>query len=232
MQFDIVSIFPESLESYLQASILKRAVESGKIEVRLHQLRDWATDKHQTTDDTPYGGGAGMVMKVEPFDRCLQEINNQQLTINNEDSTTPNHQQKTRVVLLSAKGKRFVQSDARRLAEYDRLILLCGRYEGVDERVVEHLADEELSIGDFVLTGGELPAMIVVDAVARLIPGVLGNETSAVTESWSDGVTREHPQYTKPEVYRGWAVPAVLLSGHHAEIEHWRKQRSEPQASE
>ncbi len=217
MRFDIVTIFPESLESYPQASILKRAIESGKVEVKLHQLRDWTTDKHHTTDDTPYGGGAGMVMKVEPFDRCLEEIKHQ---------TTNTDTEKTRVILLSAKGKRFVQADARRLAAYDRLILLSGRYEGVDERVAEHLADEELSIGDFVLTGGELPAMMVVDAVARLLPGVLGNETSAVTESFHDGATREHPQYTKPEVYKDWAVPPVLLSGNHADIEAWRRDHS------
>lgn len=217
MRFDIVSIFPESLRSYADASILKRAQKEGIIQIELHQLRDWTTDKHKTTDDTPYGGGAGMVMKVEPFDRCL---------------TTLKHidpEKKTRTILLSAKGNRFTQAEAKRLAEYERLILLCGRYEGVDERVAEHLVDEELSIGDFVLTGGELPAMMVVDAVARLLPGTLGNEVSAVTESFSDGATLEHPQYTKPEVYREWAVPAVLLSGHHADIEAWRKEHSQTQ---
>lgn len=217
MRFDIISIFPESLKSYTEASILKRAIAEQKIEVHLHQLRDWTTDKHHTTDDTPYGGGAGMVMKVEPFDRALEEIKKQ---------ISKSKDERTRVILLSAKGKRFVQADARRLAEYDRLILLCGRYEGVDERVAEHLVDEELSIGDFVLTGGELPAMMVVDAVSRLIPGVLGNVTSALTESFSDGVTREYPQYTKPEVYKDWAVPPVLLSGHHAEIEAWRQSKT------
>lgn len=214
MRFDIVTLFPESITPYTHASIVKRAIEGGRVEICFHQLRDWATDKHQITDDTPYGGGAGMVMKVEPFDLALADIK----------AIDPKG--RSRVILLSAKGKRFVQADARRLAEYDRLILLCGRYEGVDERVAEHLADEELSIGDFVLTGGELPAMMVVDAVTRLLPGVLGNETSAITESFSDGATREHPQYTKPEVYRGWPVPPVLLSGHHAEIEAWRRNQS------
>jgi tRNA (guanine37-N1)-methyltransferase len=218
MRFDIISIFPESLKSYIEASILKRAIAEQKIEIHLHQLRDWTTDKHHTTDDTPYGGGAGMVMKVEPFDRALEEIKNQ---------TSKSKDERTRVILLSAKGKRFIQADARRLTEYDRLILLCGRYEGVDERVAEHLVDEELSIGDFVLTGGELPAMMVVDAVARLVPGVLGNVTSALTESFSDGVTREYPQYTKPEVYKDWAVPPVLLSGHHALIEAWRQSKTD-----
>lgn len=216
MRFDIISIFPRACESYLDASILKRAQEAGHIQIELHNLRDWAMDKHQTTDDTPYGGGAGMVMKVEPFDRALADINNQQLQI-----TYP----KTRTILFSAKGKRFTQADAKRLGEYDRLILLCGRYEGVDERVAEHLAEEEISIGDFVLTGGELPALVVVDAVARLIPGVLGNAESPITESFSDGEHLEYPQYTKPEVYRDWRVPQVLLSGHHAEIEAWRAEK-------
>ncbi len=217
MRFDIISIFPESLEGYAQASILKRAQKDGKIDIQLHQLRDWTSDKHHLTDDTPYGGGAGMVMKVEPFDLAVTALKEAEPA------------KKTRVILLSAKGKRFVQGDAKRLTEYDRLILLCGRYEGVDERVAEHIVDEELSIGDFVLTGGELPAMLVVDAVARLLPGVLGNETSALTESFSDGETLEYPQYTKPEVYRDWAVPPVLLSGHHAEIEKWRTTKAQKQ---
>lgn len=215
MRFDIVSIFPESLEGYAQASILKRAQNDGKIDIHLHQLRDWTTDKHHTTDDTPYGGGAGMVMKVEPFDRAVT-------TLKEIDP-----EKRTRVILLSAKGKRFVQEDAKRLTTYDRLILLCGRYEGVDERVALHLADEEISIGEFVLTGGELPAMMIVDAVARLLPGVLGNELSPLTESFSDGETLEHPQYTKPEVYRDWAVPSVLLSGHHEKIEKWRSAEAQ-----
>lgn len=219
MRFDIVSIFPESIRGYAEASILKRAQKEGIIDIHFHQLRDWTTDKHHTTDDTPYGGGAGMVMKVEPFDRCLTALK----------QIEP--EQKTRTILLSAKGKRFTQSEAKRLTDYDRLIFFCGRYEGVDERVAEHLADEEISLGDFVLTGGELPAMIIVDAVARLLPGTLGNEVSAVTESFSDGVTREHPQYTKPEVYRGWTVPKVLLSGHHADIEAWRQEQSQIQTN-
>lgn len=213
MRFDIVSLFPESLQSYIEASILRRARTEQLIDIHLHQLRDWATDKHHTTDDTPYGGGAGMVMKVEPFDRCLHDL----------QSIEP--EKKTRIILLSAKGKRFVQSDAKRLSHYDRLILLCGRYEGVDERVALHLADEELSLGDFVLTGGELPAMVVVDAVARLLPGVLGNAESALTESFSDDATLEYPQYTKPELYGDWAVPKILLSGHHAAIARWRQEQ-------
>lgn len=219
MRFDIITIFPEAFESYFGVSIMKRAREAGLIDICVHQLRDWTRDKHHTTDDTPYGGGAGMVMKVEPFDRCLTALK------------AENSDLKTRTILLSAKGKRFTQADARRLVQYNRLILLCGRYEGVDERVAEHLAEEELSIGDFVLSGGELPAMLVVDAVARLLPGVLGNEASAVSESFSQEHQLEYPQYTKPEVYRNWKVPEVLLSGHHAAIARWREEqsrRSEP----
>lgn len=215
MHFDVVTLFPESIAPYAQASILKRAIGEGKITIAFHPLRQWATDKHQTTDDTPYGGGAGMVMKVEPFDRCLTDLR----------AVGP--ERATRVILLSAKGKRLVQSEVRRLAQYERLILLCGRYEGVDERVAEHLVDEEISVGDFVLTGGELPAMLLIDSVARLLPGVLGNAASAITESFSDDVTREYPQYTKPEVYKGWAVPPVLLSGHHGAIEQWRQEHTQ-----
>ncbi|MFZ1626601.1 MAG: tRNA (guanosine(37)-N1)-methyltransferase TrmD [Candidatus Moraniibacteriota bacterium] len=214
MRFDILSIFPASLTSYFQASILKRAQEAGLITIATHDVRAFATDKHQKVDDTPYGGGAGMVMMVEPFDRALQSM----VAVRG----TPG----THIILLSAKGRPFDQVKARELAQYDRLVLLAGRYEGVDERVAEHLVDEELSIGPFVLTGGELGAMVVVDAVARLLPGVLGNDESTVAESFSEGVALEHPQYTKPEVYRDWTVPPVLLSGHHAEIEAWRNEQS------
>ncbi len=217
MHFDILSIFPESFTSYFQASILKRAQDAGLITIQAHDIRPFSTDKHQKVDDTPYGGGAGMVMMAEPFDRALQSIR--------AIPKTP----KTRVILLSAKGRPFDQAKARALARYDRLVLLCGRYEGVDERVAEHLVDEELSIGPFVLTGGELGAMILIDAVARLLPGVLGNDASSVGESFSDGKSVEFPQYTKPEVYRDWTVPAVLLSGHHAEIEAWRQDQSKHQ---
>lgn len=214
MRFDLLSIFPESFTSYFQASILNRAQDAGLISIMTHDVRSFSMDKHSKVDDTPYGGGAGMVMMVEPFDRALQSIQ--------AVRDTPG----TRIILLSAKGKQFDQAKARELAKYERIVLLSGRYEGVDERVAEHLVDEELSIGPFVLTGGELGSMIVVDAVARLLPGVLGNDESAVTESFSDGVTREHSQYTKPEVYRDWSVPQVLLSGNHAEIAAWRAERS------
>ncbi len=216
MRFDIISLFPESFQSYFGVSMLKRAIEKNLIEIHMHQLRDFAFDKHKAVDDTPYGGGAGMVLKVEPIAACLEAVK----SLKSDDDTLKT----TRTILFSAKGKVATQEDMKRLSEYDRLILLCGRYEGVDERVAEYLVDEELSLGEYVLTGGELPAMIVVDAVARLVPGVLGNSESAVTESHTVLGTVEHPQYTKPEEWQGKRVPEVLLSGHHAEIEKWRQQ--------
>jgi tRNA (guanine37-N1)-methyltransferase len=214
MRFDIITIFPKIFDSYFGESILKRAQEAGIVEIKTHDLRDYSTNKHRNIDDTPYGGGAGMVMQVEPIYRAIA-----QLKVKSEKS-------KVRTILFSAKGKRYTQEDARRLAGYDRLIMVCGRYEGVDERVAEHIVDEELSIGDYVLTGGEIPAMVVVDSVARLLPGVLGNEQSAVTESHAEEGYLEHPQYTKPEDFQGWKVPDVLLSGNHGEIEKWRKNKS------
>ncbi len=219
MRFDIISLFPESFAAYFDVSILKRAQENNLIEIVTHKLRDFAHDKHKTVDDTPYGGGAGMVLKVEPIAEALEHVK----------ALTP--EKNTRTILFSAKGKVFTQEDAKRLAAHERLILLCGRYEGVDERVAEHLVDEELSIGEYVLTGGEIPAMIVVDAVSRLVPGVLGNAESAETESHSVPGTLEYPQYTKPEVWQGKRVPEILLSGHHAEIEKWRKEMSEKKHS-
>lgn len=225
MHFDILTIFPPMFDSYLGESILKRAREKGLISVAVRNIRDFATDKHRKTDDTPYGGGAGMVMKVEPIWNALEAI----VSENNgagAEHTSAARASRSRTILFSAKGKTCTQEDMRRLAEYDRLILICGRYEGVDERVAEHLADEELSIGDYVLTGGELPALVVLDAVSRLIPGVLGNEDSAHTESHSETGSLEYPQYTKPEVFREWAVPDVLLSGDHAKIAAWRSART------
>ncbi|HWQ60111.1 MAG TPA: tRNA (guanosine(37)-N1)-methyltransferase TrmD [Candidatus Fimivivens sp.] len=223
MKFDFVSLFPESFESYLGVSMLNRAKEDGLVSFGFANPRDYTTDKHRTVDDTPYGGGAGMVMKPEPLFACVED-----LLAKGEAS-----RERTRIILFSAKGKRFSQNDARRfVADYDRLILVCGRYEGVDERVAEHLVDEELSIGDFVLTGGELPSMVVTDAVARLIPGVLGNAQSAETESHTEEGVLEHPQYTKPEEFRGWKVPETLLSGHHGEIAKWRDGMSKKMSSE
>ena len=216
MRFDIVSIFPESFASYFDASILKRACKKGLIEIHTHNLCDFTSDKHKTVDDTPYGGGAGMVLKIEPIWRCIQFLK----------SKIKNQKSKTRIILFSAKGKTFTQANAQRLSKYKRLVLICGRYEGVDERVAKYFADEELSIGDYILTGGEIPAMVVVDAVTRLIPGVLGNIESAKTESHSEKGIMEYPQYTKPKEFRGMKVPEVLLSGNHQKIDQWRKKQS------
>jgi len=203
-------------DSYVNESILKRALEKKLLSFHTHDIRAFATDKHRKTDDTPYGGGAGMVMKVEPIWNAVESLRAEDV----------NAFSNTRIIVLSAKGKPFEQEDARRLSRYERLVFICGRYEGVDERVAEHIADEELSIGNYVLTGGELPAMVIADAVARLLPGVLGNETSASTESHTESGYLEYPQYTKPEVFRDWRVPAVLLSGNHADIESWRQEKS------
>jgi len=221
MRFDIVTIFPEIFDSYFGESIVKRAQESGAIEIQAHNLRDYTENKHRNVDDTPYGGGAGMVMAVEPILNCINF-----LKAKSQELTSSPDKLKTRTILFSAKGKRYTQKDAERLSQYDQLILICGRYEGVDERVAQHLIDEEISIGDFVLTGGEIPAMLVVDSVTRLLPGVLGNQESAVYESHSKDGYLEHAQYTKPEEFNGWKVPEVLLSGNHKEIEKWRKENS------
>jgi tRNA (guanine37-N1)-methyltransferase len=219
MKFDIITIFPDIFNSYFSESILARAQKSKIIEIKIHNLRDYTTDKHKTTDDTPYGGGAGMVMKVEPIYRAISSIKKQE---------TRNKKQKTRIILFSAKGKKYTQDDAKRLSKYGNLIFICGRYEGVDERVRKYLVDEEISIGEYVLTGGEIPAMVVADSVSRLLPGVLGNDESAKHESHSRAGYLEHPQYTKPEEFcvegESWKVPKVLLSGNHKEIEEWREK--------
>lgn len=212
IRFDIISLFPEGMEGYLGTSILKRAETAGLIEVHLHQLRDFASDKHHTVDDTPYGGGAGMVLKVEPLVACLEYVK----------SLAP--AMTTRVLATSAKGSLYTQRHAERLStEYERIILVCGRYEGIDERFIEHCVDEEFSVDEYVLTGGELPALIILDSITRLIPGVLGNALSSIHESYSVDGVREHAQYTKPEVFRDWTVPEVLLSGNHKAIEDWRE---------
>lgn len=221
LRVDILTIFPEMFTGYLASSILGRARAKNLLDVRVYQLRDWTHDKRRTLDDKPFGGGPGMVMKVEPFHEALVAL---KLRTKNGAKTAA--AKKTRVILTSAKGRIFTQADAKRLAKYDRLVFLCGRYEGVDERVALKLADEELSIGRYVLTGGELPALVMLDAAARLRPGVLGQEASLDEESWSDGETVEYPQYTRPEDYHGWKVPPVLLSGDHAKIAEWRKRKS------
>ncbi len=211
IRFDILSVFPEMFESPLNHSILKRAQEKGMAEIHLHNIRDYAEDKHRMTDDAPYGGGGGMVMKVEPIDRALASI-------------VPSRENAL-VVLLTPQGETFNQKIAEEMSRYFRIVLVCGHYEGVDERVRDHLVDREISIGDFVLTGGELSAMVIVDAVTRLIPGVLGNYDSASYDSFSTGLL-EYPHYTRPGSYRDWQVPDVLLSGNHREIESWRRKES------
>ncbi len=217
IRIDIVTLFPEAVEPYLAASILGRAQKSKKLTMKIHQLRKWSHDKHGRVDDRPFGGGAGMVMKVLPFHEALVA-----LKLRTKVGKKTVAAKKTRVILTSAKGKMFTQSDAKRLLKYNRLVFLCGRYEGVDERVAK-LADEEISIGPYVLTGGELAAMVMTDAIVRLCPGVLGAEASLIEESWIDGTSVEYPQYTRPEIYLGWRVPPILLSGDHAKIASWRK---------
>jgi tRNA (guanine37-N1)-methyltransferase len=211
IRFDILSVFPGMFASAFACSLLKKAQEKNLIEIRIHDIRHYAQDRHRMTDDAPYGGGGGMVMKVEPIDRALQAV-------------APDRDQAL-VVLLTPQGETFRQKIAEELATNPRIVLICGHYEGLDERVRAHLVDREISIGDYVLTGGELPAMILVDAVARLIPGVLGNAVSAQTDSFATGLL-EYPQYTRPAEYRNWKVPDVLITGHHREIDKWRRRES------
>jgi tRNA (guanine37-N1)-methyltransferase len=211
MRFDILTLFPEMFQGVLTESILKRAQAKGLIQVHLHNIRDYAKDKHRTTDDTPFGGGGGMVMKAAPILDALHAIRE-------DDTSAP-------VLLLSPQGRVFTQKVAAELARYPRLILVCGRYEGVDERVRQIAVHEEISLGDFVLTGGELPAMVIIDAVSRLIEGVLGDENAAAYDSHATGLL-EHPHYTRPADLDGWRVPSVLLEGHHGKVAEWRRRES------
>lgn len=220
LKADIISVIPEVCQPYVEASILGRAIKAGLLEVHAHQLRDWADNKHNRVDDSPFGGGPGMVMQIGPIHRALMA-----LKIRDEKGEKTPKAKNTRVILTAAKGKLFTQADAQRLASYDHVVFICGRYEGVDERVAQLLVDEELSIGPYVLTGGELPALVMLDSIARLRPGVLGDEASLHDESWNDGETREQAQYTRPAEYLGMNVPDVLLSGNHADIAAWRKRR-------
>ena len=215
MKIDILTLFPGLIESYFQDSILKRAIEEGHLKIQIHNIRDFSTDKHKKVDDTPYGGGAGMLMTCQPLFDALRHVKGQN---------------KGPVIFMSPQGKRFNQEKAQSLSETKELILLCGRYEGIDQRVKDALIDEEISIGDFVLTGGELPALIITDAITRLLPGVLGDEQSAHDDSFSPGMEGmlEHPHYTKPAVFEGMAVPDILLSGNHAKIQEWRMQNRKP----
>ena len=210
MRIDVITIFPQLVAGALEHSIIKRARDRGIVEVTLHDLRDYTDDRHRTVDDYPYGGGAGMVMKPEPWFRAVEAVRELGPV--------------GRTVLLTPQGRRLDQTVVRELASDDRLILLCGRYEGVDERVREHLVDEELSIGDYVLSGGEPAAVVLIDAVTRLQPGALGSAESVLEESFSDGLL-EYPQYTRPPEFRGWQVPEILLSGDHGAIARWRRRQ-------
>ena len=211
MRFDVFTLLPGTFLPYLQSSILEKATSAGLIEVHLHNIRDWTHDRHHVTDDMPYGGGGGMVMKPEPVFEAVESI------LGSAPSCP--------VILLTPQGYAFNQRTAQELAGHKQIALICGRYEGVDERIREHLATDEISIGDYVLTGGELPALVVIDAVARLIPGVLGDPEGAVDDSFASGLL-EYPHYTRPPEFRGWCVPDVLLSGDHGKIASWRRKQA------
>ncbi|MDO8568593.1 MAG: tRNA (guanosine(37)-N1)-methyltransferase TrmD [Dehalococcoidales bacterium] len=215
MRIDVLTLFPDMFQVAFGVSIIKRAVDNGLADIRVHNIRDYTHDKHHIVDDTTYGGGPGMVMKPEPIFESVEAVKAElQLKA---DAQLP-------VILMSPKGRLLTQGVAGELSRYENLIIICGHYEGVDERVHSHLITDEISIGDYVLTGGELPAMVVMDAVLRLVPGVLGSDESSLDDSHSSGLL-EYPQFTRPPVYRGWAVPDVLLSGNHAEIAKWRREQ-------
>jgi tRNA (guanine37-N1)-methyltransferase len=215
MRIDVLTLFPEMFQAALGTSIFKRAIDRKLVCINLHNIRDYAHDKHRTVDDYPYGGGPGMVLKPEPIFEAVESI---------KSAIPPKEAELVPVILLTPQGRLFSQQIAQELSKHSHLILICGHYEGVDERVREHLVTDEISIGDYVLTGGELPAMVVMDAVVRLLPGVLGSEASAQDDSHAHGLL-EYPQYTRPQVYRGWSVPEVLLSGNHAQIAEWRREQ-------
>lgn len=208
MRFDIITIFPNIFDSYLGESLIKRAIAKKLIQIRVHNLRDFARGKHKQVDDRPFGGGPGMVIKVEPVYRAVQFLK----------SKIKSQKSKVKVILFSTRGKKLDAKTAQRLAKYNRLILVCGRYEGVDERVAKYIADEEISIGDYVLSGGELPALVTIEAVSRFLPGFLGKYESLEEKKGS------YPVYTRPEIFKKWKVPKVLLSGNHKEIEEWRRR--------
>jgi tRNA (guanine37-N1)-methyltransferase len=216
MRFDVFTLFPEMFPTYLDASILGRARQAGLLDVRVHNIRDYATDKHQVTDDTPYGGGGGMVMKPEPMFNAVESVL----------GVSPlGGQPSIPVILLTPQGRVFNQQIAQELSQHAHIALIANRYEGVDERVRQHLATDEISVGDYVVTGGELPALLIIDAVTRTLPGVLGDPEGAVTDSHATGLL-EHPHYTRPPDFRGWGIPEILKSGDHARIERWRRQQS------
>lgn len=211
MRFDVFSLLPQVIQPYLEASILQRAIQNNLLEVHIHDIRAWAVDKHHITDDAPFGGGGGMVMKPEPIFSAVEDIT----------GSPPG----CPVILLTPQGRTYNQKIAQELAVQPRIALLCGRYEGIDERVREHLVTDEISVGDYVLTGGEIPALLLIDSIARLIPGALGDPDGAMDDSFASGLL-EYPHYTRPAEFRGWRVPDVLLSGNHARIERWRRDQS------
>lgn len=212
MKVDVLTLFPEMMDGVFRSSILGKAQEKGIVSLNAINFREYSNSKHGTVDDTPYGGGGGMVLKPEPIFSAVEDLVSR-------TSTTP------RIILMCPQGDTFTQRKAEEFAKEEHLIFICGHYEGYDERIREHLVTDELSIGDYVLTGGELPAMVAIDSIVRLLPGVLGNETSAVTDSFSTGLL-EYPHYTRPAEFRGWKVPDILLSGHHANIELWRREQA------
>lgn len=220
MHFDILTLFPAMFEGPFKESIIKRAVEASLISIAIHNIRDFATDKHSITDDVPYGGGGGMIMKPDPVFAAVEAI----LGIEGKSSSLTPHFQ-VPIILLSPQGRLFTQKIARELSRYPRLFLICGHYEGIDERVRQYLATDEISIGDYVLTGGEIPAMVLVDTVTRLVPGVLGDPSATFEDSHASGLL-EYPHYTRPAVFRGYHVPQVLLSGNHAQIARWRRHEA------
>src|SRR5680860_1275867 len=219
MKFQIITIFPDIFTSYFDETVIKRAENKKLIDFKIHNLRDWTTDKHRTVDDTPYGGGAGMLMKIEPLYKALKDINKKSAKIKPA---------KRKIILLSASGKKWNQRLAQKYSKLEEVVFVCGRYEGVDARIKKFI-DEEISIGEYVLTGGELPAMVMIDSITRLLPGVLGNKTSVIEESHSEEGLAEYPQYTRPEIFemggKKLRVPKILLSGDHKKIEDWRKEQ-------
>jgi tRNA (guanine37-N1)-methyltransferase len=216
MEFDVFTLLPEVFPPYLESSILQRARQRGLIDVHIHNIRDWTTDKHHVTDDEPYGGGGGMVMKVEPVFAAVESV---------LGSSAYQTEGGCPVILLTPQGRVFTQVVAMELVRHPRLALICGRYEGVDERIREHLVTDQISIGDYVLTGGELPALILIDALSRLLPGVLGDPDGPFDDSHASGLL-EYPHYTRPPEFRGWGVPDILISGNHAKIAKWRREQS------
>ena len=225
MRIDILTLFPEVCRAPLSESMMKRAQESGALDLHIHNLRDWTTDKHHVVDDAPFGGGQGMVMKAEPIFKAVEQLRGEEGKTSNVQRPTSNIElQRPKVVLMSPTGRRFDQQMAKEFSRESHLIIICGHYEGIDHRVIEHLVDGEVSIGDYVLTNGAIAAVVFVDAIVRLLPGVLGDEQSAADDSFSGGLL-EGPQYTRPAEFRGWKVPEILLSGNHAAIAAWRKEQ-------